>query len=254
MTSRKEINSLVDILALKNDEYCSPVPPRSLKSIAVLVHGRNKNVEGPMEKFIQKIVESTNSHLQCLWTAVPFLNVRDSSFNLSNMVAWKETKNYNNIILLPFKRLPSIESVACNKYMQRGDFNLPQLKQIECGFWKDVSVAWISCIIDLLLLNLFSLLSCRTLLVFAAPILSWKNYDWTNARAKFQSFTALSIGVAYRQSKSFLFIHESSTRQIIYKTVGWEIELKEHYACCSRSASRWKNLKLDQISAKPPMR
>jgi hypothetical protein len=30
--------------------------------------------------------------------------------------------------------------------MQRGDFNLPQLKQIECGFWKDVSVGWISCI------------------------------------------------------------------------------------------------------------
>lgn len=140
MSSGKEINSLLDILALKNDEYCSPVPPRSLKSIAVLVHGRSKNVEGPMEKFIQKIVESTNSHLQCLWTAVPFLNVRDSSFNISNMVAWKETKNYNNIILLPFKRLPSIESVACNKYMQRGDFNLPQLKQIECGFWKDVSV------------------------------------------------------------------------------------------------------------------
>jgi hypothetical protein len=137
-TSRKAINNLFDILALQKAEYCSPVPPCSLKSIVVLVHSRHKNLEGPMERFIQNIVEKSDSHLQCLWTAVPFLSVRDTSFNISNMVAWKETKNYNNIILLPFKRLPSIESVACNKYMQRGDFNLPQLKQIECGFWKDV--------------------------------------------------------------------------------------------------------------------
>jgi hypothetical protein len=138
MTPRKEMNELLDILTLLNDECCSPVPPISLKSIVVLVHGGNKNLEGPMARFIQKIVEKSNSQLQCLWTAVPFLSVRDLSFNLNNMVAWKETKNYNNIILSPFKRFLSIESVACNKYMERGDFNLPQLKQIECGFWKDV--------------------------------------------------------------------------------------------------------------------
>ena len=109
MTPRKEINDLLDNLTLQNDECCSPIPPISLKSIVVLVHGRNKNLEGPMGRFIQKMVEKSNSQLQCLWTAVPFLSVRDSSFNLNSMVAWKETKNYNNIILLPVECVPEGE-------------------------------------------------------------------------------------------------------------------------------------------------
>ena len=89
MTPRKVINELLDISTLENDECCSPFPPISLKTIVVLVHGRNKNHDGLIGRFILKIVEKSNSQLQCLWTAVHFLSVRDSSFNLNNIVVWK---------------------------------------------------------------------------------------------------------------------------------------------------------------------
>ncbi|KAK4004674.1 Uncharacterized protein APZ42_015845 [Daphnia magna] len=134
--SRKTINNLLESFAVDSAERYCPLPPRSLKSIVVLVHNKSRTLEGPMEQFIQKIVDKSSSYIQCLWAAIPFLTLRDMGFNIKNMIAWKETKNFSDIVLRQ-KRLPFMESLASNKYMQRGDFNLPQLKQIECGFWKD---------------------------------------------------------------------------------------------------------------------
>lgn len=137
--SRKTINSLLETFDMETAERYDPLPPRSLKSIVVLVHNKSRTIEGPMERFIQKIVDKSSSYIQCLWSAVPFFILRDMGFNIKNMIAWKETKNFSDIVLRQ-KRPSFLESLASNKYMQRGDFNVPQLKQIECGFWKDVRI------------------------------------------------------------------------------------------------------------------
>ena len=51
------------------------------------------------------------------------------------MISWKENGGLGDLNLAS---MSAMQSLAYNKYMQRGEFHLPNLKQIECGFWKDV--------------------------------------------------------------------------------------------------------------------
>jgi hypothetical protein len=67
---------------------------------------------------------------------------------------------------------------------------------------------------------MYSLPLCRISTNFATLILFWKNYDSTNVPVMFHFNAALLIGAAYRQSKSFLFIRELYTRQIIFTAFG----------------------------------
>lgn len=141
-TSTSRANSI--LLRARENSSSEPIecwnhfPLHSLKSFALQHSSRTKAValDPEMESFIQQIVEKSCSYLQCWWAPIPSVPVHETGFNLKNMIAWKESKSFGDVVPL---HMPAMESLACNKYMQRGDFNSPHLKQIECGFWKDVS-------------------------------------------------------------------------------------------------------------------
>ena len=113
-----------------------------MSSFALQHSSRSKihSLDIQMESFVQQIVERSSSYLQCWWAPIPFVPVRETNlFSLKNLIAWKESKSFGNSLQLHEARLPAMESLACNKYMQKSDYHVAQLKQIECGFWKDVS-------------------------------------------------------------------------------------------------------------------
>ena len=105
---------------------------KTIQSFAFHIEiNRTKPRETHTEKFIQKIGEICSGNLQCWWAPLPSVPVQESDFNLKTMFAWKES------YIIPF-RMPVMESFASNMYMQIGSFGSPQLKQIECGFRKNV--------------------------------------------------------------------------------------------------------------------
>ena len=138
----KVILTLLEVSSSEHNECWSHFLPRTLSSFALEHSSRSKihSLDIQMESFIQEIVERSSSYLQCWWAAIPFVPVRETNlFSLKNLIAWKESKNFGDSLQLHEARLPAMESLACNKYMQKSDYHVVQLKQIECGFWKDVS-------------------------------------------------------------------------------------------------------------------
>ena len=137
------IASLLGVNYLGRKECWNSFPPRTLRSFT-LQHNSRRNkihyIEVQMESFIQQIVEKSSSYLQCWWSPIPFVPLRETNlFNMKNLIGLKESKSFGNSLQLHDARLPAMESLACNKYMQENDYHAVQLKQIECGFWTDVS-------------------------------------------------------------------------------------------------------------------
>lgn len=119
------------------EEYWSHPPPCNLKSIILLdnTSSRKRHLRMQMERFIQQVVGQGSSDLQCVWTNITGLSARDARISVKEMIAWKEAEHFGHFVPPP---MPTIESLACKKFMQTDDFYSPNLKQIECGFWKDV--------------------------------------------------------------------------------------------------------------------
>lgn len=132
------------IKALENLDDSEQIRLPKLKSIVLVKSSRNRTEanSNQIDRFIQTIVRQSRDNLQCFWTSLPFSEVSCIPphlyvpFNLKEMIAWKETKSIKMPLVL--EPTPAMESLACNKYMERGEFHSTRFKQIECGFWKDV--------------------------------------------------------------------------------------------------------------------
>lgn len=107
-----------------------------LKSFVLVNYDqRTTSLETHMQRLVERIVGPIGQRLRCLWTSLPFAVCKSELFDAANLSAWKETKWQPEA--LPFD-MSHMESLVCNKYMHRGEFSSPELKLVECGFWKDV--------------------------------------------------------------------------------------------------------------------
>lgn len=129
----------LNLKALEEMNYADQISLPKLKSI-VLVPSRSCCTTAHanrIERFIQTIIEQKSGSLQSFWTSIPSCTVTYAPLNIKDMIAWKENKSLEMLAAHP---MPAMESLSSNKYMEKGDFMDSRLKQIECGFWRDVSL------------------------------------------------------------------------------------------------------------------
>ena len=134
-------NVISHLLYSKQKECWNPIHPPTLCSFALQHSSRRKILclDEQMKSFIQHLGERSSCYLKCWWAPIPFLPIRETNiFTMNNLIGWKESTSFGNSIQLHEAHLPAMESLSCNIYMQKGDYYAVHLKQIECGFWKDV--------------------------------------------------------------------------------------------------------------------
>lgn len=118
-----------------------------LKSF-VLVNYDEKisTLETHMQRLVERIIGPVGHRLQCLWSSLPLAVSKNELFDATNLVAWRETKWCQEA--LPFN-MSHMQSLVSHKYMHRGDFRSPELKLVECGFWKDVFIETVNVLSNL---------------------------------------------------------------------------------------------------------
>ena len=136
------------------------VPQLPIKSIVLDYCGRKK-IDTLLAMYIYDILRGNALNMQCFWTPIWYReDYCTMDFNLINMLTRVliRFKQFFKNICIDFKienllkqedicnedhsgypDISAMESITWNNYMLRSFFKKSETKQIECGFWREVS-------------------------------------------------------------------------------------------------------------------